>query len=152
MWKKSLILRSDSGVQSDNDNKVSVKNHNESHNFSATICSQNIGFTACVKDGNLVLDKRGSLVVSHQYFPLFCNSDLFPHDAIIQQTLGPGCAPVPDQVTPLDLSLLKVEMKEEAVIRDNTEHDSGYQTSPPLVDLTNTPDEDHTQEVRETDN
>ena len=48
----------------------------------------------------------------------------------------------------LDLrSVIKLEMKEEAVTREEENQDSGYNPSPPLVDLADTPDEDLSQLV-----
>ena len=86
-------------------------------------------------------DAGGSLLISCQYVPLLCSDDLrhlhFQHKT--------------EQETPLDLSnnvqVMKLEMKEEAMTREGKDHDSGYNPSPPLVDLTNTPDDDHSQLV-----
>ena len=93
---------------------------------------------ASVKNGDLVEDAGGSLLISYHYVPLSYTDDL-KHQQI-HQTLA-----VPEQVAPLDLSSvhgIKLEIKEEAVAGDGKDQDSGYNPSPPLVDLTSTPDGD----------
>ena len=96
-------------------------------------------------------DAEGSLLVTCQLVPI--NNDLRHPDQDIQQNpvqyeSTPGI-PVIEQETPMDLSVVKIEMKEEELTRDSHDRDSGYTSisSPPLVDLTNIPDEDPTQMV-----
>ena len=78
-----------------------------------------------------------------QYVPLLCSNDEDLRH--IHQTTEHF---ISEQETPLDLrSVIKLEMKEEAVTREEENQDSGYNPSPPLVDLADTPDEDLSQLV-----
>ena len=97
-------------------------------------------------------DAEGSLLVTCQLVPI--NNELRHPDQDIQQTpvqheSTPPVIPVIEQETPMDLSVVKIEMKEEELTRESHDRDSGYTStsSPPIVDLTNIPDEDPTQMV-----
>ena len=91
-----------------------------------------------MKSGNLVEDAEGPLMICCQYEPLVCSDD---HDLRhIHQ--------ISEQETPLDLSsVIRLEMKGEVVTLEEKDQDSGYNPSPPLVDLADTPDEDLRQLV-----
>ena len=84
-------------------------------------------------------------MISCQYVPLLCSNDPdLIHQHIHQNTEHL----TPEQETPLDLSsVIKLEIMEEAATKEEKDQDSGYNSSPPLVDLTNTPDEDFSQLV-----
>lgn len=116
--------------------KVSVTMESNDSVFYSSEGYQNnnwLKFQASVKSGNLVEDAEGPLMICCQYEPLLCSDD---HDLRhIHQ--------ISEQETPLDLSsVIRLEMKGEVVTREVKDQDSGYNPSPPLVDLADTPDED----------
>ena len=113
--------------------------------YFVSITRSRLQFQASVKCGNLVEEVGGPLLISCQYVPLLCSND----PDLIHQHIHQNIEHLtPEQETPLDLSsVIKLEIKEEAVTREEKDQDSGYIPSPPLVDLTNTPDEDFSQLV-----
>ena len=113
--------------------------------YFVSITRSRLEFQASVKSGNLVEEAGGPLLISCQYVPLLCSNDPdLIHQHIHQNTEHL----TPEQETPLDLSsVIKLEIKEEAATKEEKDQDSGYIPSPPLVDLTNTPDEDFSQLV-----
>ena len=141
MWKKRLIWRNELVVVNNDVNKDTVKSdRNDAVSSSSRDSFNNNTDRVSVRNGNFIPDTKGSLVISYHYVPLLNNNHI--HDEDIQQKSEDMEEQVPDpeQDAPMDLSLIKIEMKEEAVT--SRDQDSGYNPSPPLVvDLTNTPDE-----------
>ena len=164
MWKKRLIWRNESVVFNSDVKKETVKSDPDDSIASSSGESLNNNTNRySVRNGDFVPDKEGSLVISYHYVPVLNNNpDSIPDDSQqkpedlvmvecvpdpVMQEYVPD--PAPEQEEAMDLSLVKVEMKEEAVTMTSRDQDSGYNPSPPLVvDLTNTPDEVFTQPVR----
>ena len=158
MWKKRLLWRNELAVFNNNvGHDTDTKNdRDDCHSSSSSRDLLDINTErVSVRNGGFVPDTEGSLVISYHYVPLHNNNNNYiPDDQIQEDSLQmPGLRikenmkeeeTVPDleQEEPMDLSLVKVEMKEEAMT--SRDHDSGYTPSPPLVvDLTATPDEDY---------
>lgn len=141
MWKKRLIWRNELVVINNDVSKDTVKSdRNDAVSLSSRDSFNNNTDRVSVRNGNFIPDTKGSLVISYHYVPLLNNNHI--HDEDIQQKSEDmeEHVPDPEQDAPMDLSLIKIEMKEEAVT--SRDQDSGYNPSPPLVvDLTNTPDE-----------
>lgn len=145
MWKKRLIWRNELVVLNNDVNKDTVKSdRNDTESSSSEDSFNNNTDRVSVRNGDFIPDTKGSLVVSYHYVPLLNNNQDHIHDDDIQQKsefmMEHEQVPDPEQDIPMDLSLIKIEMKEEAVT--SRDGDSGYNPSPPLVvDLTNIPDE-----------
>ena len=143
MWKKRLIWRNElvvfnNSVSNDTD---TMSDRDAFHSSSRDINTERVS----VRNGGFIPDTEGSLVIRYHYVPLH---NISLHDDQIQEYSQQvpedlvEYVPDPEQEAPMDLSLVKVELKEEAI--SNRDHDSGYTPSPPLVvDLTVTPDEDY---------
>ena len=144
MWKKRLLWRNELVVINNDVNKDKVQSdRNDAVSSSSRDSFNNNPDRVSVRNGNFITDTKGSLVISYHYVPLLNNNHDHIHDEDIQQKSEDMLEQVPDppeQDAPMDLSLIKIEMKEEAVT--SRDQDSGYNPSPPLVvDLTNIPDE-----------
>jgi len=151
MWKKRLIWRNElvmcknnGNVSNDTDMSdcLDTKSDRDESSSSGDLLDINTAKVS-VRNGEFVPDTKGSLLISFHYM-LPHNNNNSHDDEDTQQMRGDLVDYVPDleQEAPLDLSLVKVEMKEEAVM-SSRDRDSGYNPSPPLVvDLTSIPDED----------
>ena len=167
MWKKRLIWRNESVVFHSNVKQETVKSDpDDSIALSLSTSGDSLNNNTnrySVRDGDFIPDKEGSLVISYHYVPVLNNNpDIIPDDSqqkpedlVMVECVpdpvmeyAPEHAPELEQEEAMDLSLVKVEMKEEAVTMTSRDQDSGYNPSPPLVvDLTNTPDEVFSQPV-----
>ena len=167
MWKKRLILRNESVVFNSDVKKETVKSDpDDSIALSLSTSGDSLNNNTnrfSVRNGDFVPDKEGSLLISYHYVPVLNNnpesipddSQQMPEDMVMVECVPDPVMveyvpdPAPEQEEAMDLSLVKMEMKEEAVTMTSRDQDSGYNPSPPLVvDLTNTPDEVFTQPVR----
>ena len=145
MWKKRLIWRNELVMCKDNgnvSNDSDTKSDRDDSSSSGDLLDINTARVS-VRNGEFVQDTEGSLLISFHYVPPH-NINNSHDDEDSQQMPGDLVEYVPDleQEAPMDLSLVKVEMKEEAMM-SSRDHDSGYNPSPPLVDLTSVPDEDY---------
>ena len=135
MWKKRLIWRNELVVFNNDVNEDTVKSDRNVAESSSRDSFSNNKDRVSVRNGDFFLDKQGSLVISYHYVPLLNNNHTHILDDDIQQKSEVMLeqAPDPEQDAPMDLSLIKVELKEEAVT--SQDRDSGYNPSPPLVVL-----------------
>jgi len=140
MWKKIILHRAQSSEVFENvvenakvERRAEVDNLNVFHlqnNLNAIDLSQNNNrYRASLKNGELVRDEKGPLVVTHNYIPIFDNNN----DTFIK-----------DEEYPLDLSVKLEKQEIQTIVEANPEpvdvNDSGYITndiSPcAVVDLT----------------
>jgi len=140
MWKKIILHRAQSNAVLENvvenakvERRAEVDNLNVFHlqnNLNAIDLSQNNNrYRASLKNGELVKDEKGPLVVTHNYIPIFDNNN----DTFIK-----------DEEYPLDLSVKLEKQEIQTIVEANLEpfdvNDSGYITndiSPcAVVDLT----------------
>ena len=154
MWKKRLIWRNDSLVLNNNVTEVRVqsdRNDNPELLQSSRDFRDNNTIRVSVRNGDFIPDSEGPLVISYHYMPLLLNNnqERIPDADQRKPENNVEYVPAPEQNTPMDLSLVKVEVKEEVVT--SRDQDSGYNPSPPLVvDLTTTPDDYQIQSVLQT--
>ena len=148
MWKKRLIWRNELVMCKDNgnvSNDSDTKSDRDESSSSGDLLDINTARVS-VRNGEFVQDTEGSLLISFHYMPPHNNNNINNSHELEDSKQMPGdlVEYVPDleQEAPMDLSLVKVEMKEEAMM-SSRDHDSGYNPSPPLVDLTSVPDEDY---------